>query len=257
MQNKPKVFYNDPSFDYKKYWSTREYENQSEKIALKKLLALISKKGTLIDIGGGFGRLTSEYAPLFKSCLLVEPSEKLLDEAKKLCSKYKNLSVGKSFVEKLPVGSESFDVALLIRVLHHLTNLSQVIKEVKRVLKPNGYLILEFANRIHFKNCLKAFIRLDFKFFTDHTPKDISQKLRVAPFFNYHPNQIKTLFLGNGFKIIKSLPVSNFRHPLCKRLIPLKVLLSLESFLQLLTSYFPFLKYSGPSIFILAQRVQK
>jgi ubiquinone/menaquinone biosynthesis C-methylase UbiE len=254
MSKKLVPYYDDPSYDYQKYWRTREYENQSEKIALKKLLTLIPKKESLIDIGGGFGRLVPNYAPLFKSCLLVEPSQKLLNQAKKLCPKYKNLSVKKSFVEKLPVESEVFDVALLIRVLHHLTNLPQVIKEVKRALKPGGYLILEFANKMHFKNCLKALLKLDFKFFTDHTPKDVSQKEGVAPFFNYHPNQIKTLLLGNGFKIIKSFPVSNFRHPLCKKLIPLKILLFFESLLQLLTSHFPLLKYSGPSIFILAQK---
>jgi len=247
-------YYDDPSYNYQKYWQTREYENQSEKIALKKLLVFIPKKGSLIDIGGGFGRLVPDYAPLFKTCLLVEPSKKLLNQAKKLCPKYKNLSLKKSFVEKLPVKSQSFDVALLIRVLRHLTNLPQVIKEVKRALKPGGYLILEFANKMHFKNCLKALLRLDFKFFTDHTPKDVSQKEGVAPFFNYHPNQIKTLLLGNGFKIIKFLPVSNFRHPLCKKLVPLKILLFFESTFSLLISHFSPLRSCGPSIFILAQK---
>ena len=32
------AYYDDPKYDYQKYWATREYENQSEQIILKKSL---------------------------------------------------------------------------------------------------------------------------------------------------------------------------------------------------------------------------
>lgn len=259
MGQKAKVFYDDPLFDYKKYWATREYENQSEKIALKRLFHLIPQthKKTIIDIAGGFGRLTPVYAPLFKSCLLIEPSQKLLDEAKKLCQEYKNLIIKRGFLEKLPVGNQEFDVALFIRAIHHLSDLGTAMKEINRALKPGGFLILEFANKFHLKNCLKALFSLNFKFFTDHTAYEISQKRGSVPFINYHPNRIKTLLLSNGFRIIKSLSVSNFRFLLFKKFIPLAILLFLESSFSLLTSHFSLLRYCGPSIFILAQKEAK
>lgn len=252
-----KVFYDDPAFDYQKYWTTREYEDKSEKIALKRFFQFIPQthKKSLIDIGGGFGRLTPEYTSLFKSCLLVDPSEKLLNEAQKLCQKYPNLSIKKAFVEKLPAGDKSFDVALLIRILHHLTDLGLVLKEINRVLKPSGFLILEFANKMHLKNCLKALFRGDLKFFTDHTPENISRKRRVAPFLNYHTNHIKTLLYSHGFKIIKTFSVSNFRHSLIKKIIPLKILLALEGIFSFSSSYLPIFRFFGPSIFILAQKL--
>ena len=252
MKPKPISYYDDSHYDYKKYWETRGYENQAEKMVLKKLFHLIRQKDKIIDIGGGFGRLTPDYAPLFKSCLLIEPSEKLLKEAKKVCQKYKNVTLQKSFVEKLPVPDESLDVALMVRVAHHLTDLQAMIKEIKRILKPGGYFILEFANKIHFKNRLDALLHLNLDFFINHQSENLKTKPKTVPFYNYHPNQIKTLLLSNEFKIIKCLSVSNFRHSWLKKIFPLPLLLFFESCIQIINSKLSILNYHGPSIFVLA-----
>ena len=245
-------YYDDSHYDYKKYWETRAYENQSEKIALKKLFRFIKPKNKIIDIGGGFGRLIPDYAPLFKSCLLVEPSEKLLKEAQKAGQKYPNVTLQKSFVEKMPVKDESFDVALMVRVAHHLNDLEDMIRQVERILKPGGYFVLEFANKMHFKNRLEAILRFNWRFLTDHTPESLKTKPGSNPFYNYHPNQIKTLLLGNGFKIIKCVSVSNFRHSWLKKLLPLKALLWLEDKRQ--SVCFRFHLHLAPSIFVLAKK---
>lgn len=245
-------FYDDSHYDYKKYWETRKYENQAEKIALKKFFPLIHPKNQIIDIGGGFGRLVPDYAPLFKKCLLVEPSGKLLKEAKKVCRRYPNVTLQKSFVEKILIKDESFDVALMVRVAHHLTDLEAMIKQVEKILKPGGYFILEFANKTHFKNCLEAILRFNWRFFTNHIPENLKTKRGSNPFFNYHPNQIKTLLLSNHFEIIKCLSVSNFRQSWLKKYLPLKFLLWLEDKRQNLC--FSFHLYLAPSIFVLARK---
>jgi len=248
-----KIFYDDPRFDYQQYWQNRNYENESEKIALKKILKLIPNKKAkeLIDIGGGFGRLTPQYAPFFKKCLLVDPSFKLIKQAKEITKDYPNLEVKRSFVEKINTDNQSFDVALLIRVTHHLKDLSLVVKEVDRILKPKGFLVLEFANKTHLKNVIKETLKGNLRFLTDHTPKKVAKK-SLTPFFNYHPNQIKSLLFNHHFKIISCFSVSNFRHPYLKKLIPLKILLKMESCQQNLTAKKePCL---SPSVFLLAQK---
>lgn len=246
-------FYDDPQFDYQKYWQGREYENEAEKLTLKKILLSIKPKDSLLDIGGGFGRLVSVYAPIFKKCVLVDPSEKLLSYSKKLKKTYPNLEVKKGIIENLPFKNEYFQVAICIRVFHHLKNPQKAIKEIKRVLKPKGFLVLEFANKIRFKNVLKAIIFLDFDFFTSHLSSNISSNKNI-PFVSYHPNQIKTLLLANDFEIKKIISVSNFRLPLIKKIIPLKILLKLEEIFSCLSSFLPFLSFFGPSVFILAQK---
>lgn len=239
------------SYDYPRYWLGREYEDLAERIALKKFFAAIPKKGTLIDIGGGFGRLANLYAKNFKKCLLLDSSEKLLKIAKTRLKRFKNIEFKKGKAQKLPVGNEKFDVALLIRVSHHLPRLEKAIKEIHRVLKPEGYFILEFANKIHIKSTIKALLKGNFGYLLSHVPENISTRKGVI-FLNYHPNHVKSLLLTSGFEVKQTLSVSNFRHPLFKKLIPLPILLSLESHFSLLTSHFSL--FFGPSIFILAQK---
>jgi len=246
------ALYDEPSFSYPKYWQGRKYEDAAERIALKRLLKITGRKEKLLDIGGGYGRLAPEYVKNFQKCLIIDPSEKLLDRAKKLCFKYKNLSLKRGIIEKIPEKDKSFDVVISIRIFHHLENPQKAIKEIFRVLKPKGFLILEFANKIRFKNILKALLKLNFNFLVDHKPEKIGKN--KVPFYGYHPNQIKTLLLAEGFNIIKTFSVSNFRSPLIKKIIPLKILTQLESLFSLISSKFYLFQFWGPSIFILAQK---
>jgi len=83
MQKKP--FYDDPDFLYQKYWVGRDYENQSEKIAISKLLKNVSVENAA-DIGGGYGRITKIVSAYTKEITLIEPSGKMRREAKKYLS---------------------------------------------------------------------------------------------------------------------------------------------------------------------------
>lgn len=243
------AFYDDPTYDYKKYWQERQYECKAEEIALKALFTLVSNRNKLVDIGAGFGRLVPLYAPLFQECLLIDPSQRQLEEAKKLTEKYTNLTFKKAFAEKLPLEDKSFDVVLFIRTFHHLEKPELAVKEVARVLKPGGFLVLEFANKIHLKSCLRAIFQLNPDCFS-LKPEDISREEGDVPFLNYHPRFVEKLLLANKLKPIKTLSVSNFRHPLVKKIFPLKILLFLEAKVQELASKV----HLGPSIFLLAQK---
>lgn len=243
---KPVANYDDPSFNYKQYWQKRRYEHLAEELALKKFFKLIPQRNSLIDIGGGFGRLTPVYAPLFKKTLLIDPSERLLKKAQKLTKKYSRFETAKGIVSQLPCKNASFDVALMIRAIHHLSCPETAFKEVRRILKLNGYFILELANKFHFKACLKAFLRLNFRFFTDLKPMEKSEEI---VFLNFPPREIKRLLAKNGLKIIKLASVSNFRSVFLKKVFPLKILLFLENWAQKTLSF-----AFGPSIFLLTQK---
>lgn len=238
------------SYNYPQFWHGRKYEDQAEKIAIKKFLSRISKKDNLIDIGGGFGRLTEVYASEFGRCVLVDPSDKLLGIARKNLKKFKNIDFKKGRGEDLLAEDNTFDVALMIRLVHHLPEPEKAFREALRVLKPQGYLICEFANKIHFQACLRAWLRLDSSFTRSLKPVGLSTKPGSIPFLNHHPQAIEKALEKSGFKIIEILSVSNFRHFIFKKFLPLHFLLFLESICHkpLATCYF------GPSIFILAQK---
>lgn len=243
-------YYDDPSFNYKKYWEERTYENQADRIALETLIGLIPLKNSLLELGVGFGRLTPIYCRKFNRCYLLDPSKKMLTSAKKLLSS-QNLIFKNGFAEEIPYEDNKFNSVLLIRTFHHLKNPQQVIKEINRVLKPEGYLILEFANKMHLKAKIKALLTFNLNFLFSPKPKHIGKKVPgCIPFLNYHPKEVKKMIESNDFVIKKTISVSNFRSSSLKKTLPLNFLIFLEKIFQKLPVWF----YWGPSIYFLCQK---
>ncbi len=248
-------FYDDPQFSYINYWAERGYEEQAEKIALKRLLETVPsrKRSKLIDIGGGYGRFCSLYTQYFEKCFLLDPSSKLIKKAKKK-QKFENLTFTKGQAENIPYEDDFFDVALLIRVAHHLQNFSVAVEEIGRVLKKGGYFILEFPNKAHLKGRILSLLGMRDVFF-DLSPVDRRTKKEIEigfpPFYNYHPYWIVKTLENKGWKEIERLSVSNFRHSIFKRFLSDKLLLYLEKRVQK-----PFAKLNlGPSIFLLLKKL--
>jgi len=241
------------SYDYPHFWASRLYEHRSEVIALNRLLRYIPRLKTakLVDIGAGFGRLTPFYLSHVKSALLIDPSPNMQHLAKNQLSSFKNFrqTIGKA--EGLPIPSNSFDLALCIRVFHHLQDPATAIKEIARTLKPRGFLILEFANRCNLKARLKAILTGNSQLVTQKCPLNRFTNLSPSTitFVNHHPEHISRLLATHNFVIKQILSVSNLRSPFFKRL-PLSLTLPLERLTQ---SIFAKLWF-GPSIFFLAQK---
>lgn len=242
-------------YDYVSYWKGRTYEDNAERIALEQFLEKIFSRESLVDIGGGFGRLCNTYSPLFKECLIVDPSQKNLVEGEKLFKNFINVKFKKDSLPNLDLKNDSFGTVLMIRVAHHISELLPSFKEINRILKSKGFLVLEFANKMHFVSKIKALFTLNFKYFSDTAPVEkrslSSIKQRKITFVNHHPKKIIEDLKNSGFEIMEVLSVSNFRSSILKKILPQKLLLYLEKISQK-----PFSKiYFGPSIFVLAQKI--
>ena len=111
-------------------------------IALKNKLNLINSlqtnKGKILDIGAGTGEFLSVAKNDGWETIGVEPS----DRAKAIAK-----NKGVSFVEKTSeLENHSFDVISMWHVLEHVPDLDKQIKELKRLLKPTGTLIIAVPN---------------------------------------------------------------------------------------------------------------
>lgn len=111
-------------------------------IALKNKLNLIngeqSRKGRILDIGAGTGDFLLTAKNDGWDTVGVEPSERA-----------KNIAIQKgiSFVNEISdLQNNSFDVITMWHVLEHVPNLELQIKELKRLLKPTGTLIIAVPN---------------------------------------------------------------------------------------------------------------
>ena len=111
-------------------------------IALKNKLNLInncsSSKGNLLDIGAGTGDFLLTAKQNGWETIGVEPSEKA-----------KGIAIGKGIKfsdSTQDLESHSFDVITMWHVLEHVPNLEIQIKELKRLIKPNGTIIIAVPN---------------------------------------------------------------------------------------------------------------
>lgn len=242
--------YDDPNFSYVKYWQGRDYEHFSEVVALKKLLSKQSFP-TSADIGGGYGRLTTFISRYSKNTYLIEPSVKQLTIAKKSLSEFPSIKIIKGTSEKTSLPASSLDLAILIRVSHHLPDLMPTISELKRVLKPGGLVIFEIANSVHFKARLKNWLAGTPVHNMPVERRSLANiRRKTIDFVNHHPRVVKKLLQDQGFEFKTQLSVSNLRSSFFKKLIPFKLLVSLESWLQSPLSSL----YFGPSIFLVFTR---
>jgi ubiquinone/menaquinone biosynthesis C-methylase UbiE len=137
--------YDDSLFSYPDYWIGRDYEHTSEVIALKNLLKSDYFESAA-DIGGGYGRLIPLLQKFAGKISLVEPSLKQRLQAKKFLDPRAKISIISGSAQKTGLKDNSQDLVVMIRVMHHLPQPQAVLKELHRILKPGGKLILEYAN---------------------------------------------------------------------------------------------------------------
>ena len=127
--------------DNKRSWFEKLY-HFIKNIALKNKLNLINSlqlhKGKILDIGSGTGDFLSVAKNDGWKTVGIEPSDKAKAIAK---------SKGVSFVEQTSeLENHSFDVISMWHVLEHVPDLDKQIKELKRLLKPTGTIIIAVPN---------------------------------------------------------------------------------------------------------------
>ena len=158
-------------------------------IALKNKLHLINSlqpnKGRILDIGAGTGDFLSVAKKDGWQTIGVEPSTK----AKSIA-----INKGVSFVEfTTELENNSFDVISMWHVLEHVPDLDKQIKELKRLLKPKGTLIIAVPN---FKS-----------FDAKHYGKFWAAFDVPIHFWHFSKTAIKLLFEKEKMKLEKVLPM--------------------------------------------------
>jgi ubiquinone/menaquinone biosynthesis C-methylase UbiE len=239
--------YNDPKHNYLRYWDGRDYEQAAEEIMINRMLNGKKFKHA-VDVGGGYGRLSVVLRQFADKVTLAEPSQQQLDIAKDFLKGKPKVESVLAQAEKLPLEDGSVDLAMVVRVIHHLPNPVPAFEEIYRVLEKDGYFLIEFANYANFKNRIKHAAK--FKKMPVE-PIDIRTHESDIPFVNHNPKTVKKQLAQTGFKIEKTLSVSNFRSPTLKKILPKSTLVKLEKAVQqpLAKTYF------GPSTVFLLRKV--
>jgi ubiquinone/menaquinone biosynthesis C-methylase UbiE len=97
---------------------------------------------TVLDAGCGSGRFSRYMAPRVQWIEAVDASWEALQGAKRLLADVPNVRLSCAALHRLPFPTASFDLVVCLGVLHHIPDTQGALKELVRVLKPGGFLLV-------------------------------------------------------------------------------------------------------------------
>ncbi|MBU2639905.1 MAG: class I SAM-dependent methyltransferase [Nanoarchaeota archaeon] len=175
----------------KLYEESQDYiydsSEEARKITFENDLKNIEEKGKLLDVGCSTGIFLDVAKERF-DVYGVELSKWAYEKAKKITK-----NVWNNELKKCKFKNDFFDVVVMWDLIEHLTDPNKELKEINRILKKDGKLIISTPNINGF------FSRL--------TGKNWWAMIRMHLFY-FSPKTIKEILTKNGFEVtkIKSYP---------------------------------------------------
>lgn len=128
----------------KKYWDTvadkKEFTTPFQIEAFEKI---VKKSAFILDIGCGYGRTLEQlYQYGYHNLMGIDFSEKMIERGRK---QYPNLDLRVMSKKTIDLDDNSCDTVILFAVLTCIIDDNEqleLIKEIKRVLKPNGIIYI-------------------------------------------------------------------------------------------------------------------
>lgn len=97
---------------------------------------------TAIEIGCGEGFSTEKIRQMLPSQIKLSASEYVAQLVPKAQKKNPKVNIIQESVYDLKHDDNTFDIVFLLEVLEHLDYPNQALEEIKRIIKPGGYLIV-------------------------------------------------------------------------------------------------------------------
>lgn len=165
---------------------------------------LVPRGAKVLDCAAGTGELSLAAAAKAGSVLCTDLSENMLKNARRKAEYYRltNISFEERNIFHLDDPDETYDVVIAGNVLHLLNDPKAAVKELYRVLKPGGKLLLPtFTTRNKGKLMIKLYMMLGFR-----------------PSESYNPSQYRDMLIGCGCGTVKTKLISG-RIPCCYAVI--------------------------------------
>lgn len=147
--------YKDHLFKYSQYAKSASFVDWCSGIVkhrARRIVTLVSdykpKSAKVLDLGCGIGLTMHILAQEFKNCIGCDLTDESIVATKALLSKVGLQNrVIKYDGKRLPFAANSFDVILSLEVVEHAEKPELMLKEISRVLKRDGILIITAPNK--------------------------------------------------------------------------------------------------------------
>jgi ubiquinone/menaquinone biosynthesis C-methylase UbiE len=151
QENKVAVAYFDSHADYYEASQYRTRRRTFVNGRHEQIVALlgdlgVSRDATVLDAGCGPGNLVPEFAQRYARVLAMDASPRMLAIAASNASAFDNVEYQVGSIEALPFANESIDLVCSAGVIEYLPDCGQAIREMRRVLRTGGRLILPTTN---------------------------------------------------------------------------------------------------------------
>jgi ubiquinone/menaquinone biosynthesis C-methylase UbiE len=124
------------SDEYDKWFETHNDFYAAELEAIRRLIPPSGAQGMEVGVGSG------KFAVPLGIKIGVDPSEKMASKART-----QGLEVHSGIAEELPFTDGRFDFVLMVTTICFVDDVVKSLKEVSRVLKTGGYIIVGFVDR--------------------------------------------------------------------------------------------------------------
>lgn len=124
-------------------WDTLRKDFFTEEVRDKAYAAAGVKVGQLAaDIGAGTGFITEGLIKKGLNVIAVDRSEEMLEEMKIKFNSFNEIEYLQGEAENLPIKDDTVDYSMANMYLHHVEKPLLAIKEMVRILKPGGKLVI-------------------------------------------------------------------------------------------------------------------
>ncbi len=127
-------------------WAYDIFANVMNRKANRALCAEVANwifpSDTVLECACGTGLLTGVIAPRCHSLVATDFSAKMLKRAKKKCGKYGNVKFEQADILHLDYPDACFDTVVAANVIHLLEEPYRALRELERVCKPDGTILL-------------------------------------------------------------------------------------------------------------------
>lgn len=118
------------------------YNGKVYKGLAMKVAEYIDAADEVLECACGTGMISRHMAPRCKSLIATDMSENMMKQARKHCSSFANVSIQKADIMKLDWDDETFNKVVAGNVIHLLDNPDAAVKELMRVCKTGGKVII-------------------------------------------------------------------------------------------------------------------
>lgn len=159
-----KVFYDDDASAYETQMMRLPFWRSFDRSYISRIRDLAGPGSTMVEIGGGSGRLSIPMHGHFGMVLSFDISEAMVRRAMArrdaLTPRPTNLHYFVADAENIPIRSGVADMSIFSGILHHVAHPQRVIAEAVRTLRPGGRFIGMENNRSVFRPVFDLLMRM-------------------------------------------------------------------------------------------------